>query len=92
MLNHKQKLPQGSQPTPRELEVLELICQGKSTKQVAALLGVRFKTVAAYRQNLMEKAGVHDAISLFRWALKEGHVRVDAQAAHTGGAVGAAVS
>jgi DNA-binding NarL/FixJ family response regulator len=71
------KLVEKRQPTPRELQVLELICQAQSTKQIADLLGVSFKTAACHRMRLMEKAGVHDAISLFRWALEKGHVTLD---------------
>jgi len=64
-------------PTPRELEVLELICEGRSTKQIAHTLGISFKTVACHRDRLMRKAGVHDAISLFRWALLNGLVSLN---------------
>jgi DNA-binding NarL/FixJ family response regulator len=71
------KLVEERQPTPRERQVLELICQGQSTKQIADLLGVSYKTARCHRMNLMEKAGVHEAISLFRWALEKGHVRLD---------------
>ena len=64
------------QPTPRELQVLELICEGHSTKRIAALLGLSYKTVCHYRTGLLAKAGVHDSIRLFRWALAKGHVRL----------------
>ena len=60
--------------TPRELQVLDLVCQGHSTKQIAGLLSISFKTTACHRMRLMEKAGVHDPINLFRWALLQGHV------------------
>jgi DNA-binding NarL/FixJ family response regulator len=70
------KLSEVRQPTPRELQILELICQGYSTRQIAGLLGVSHKTVGCHRMRLMQKAGVHDAISLFRWALENGHVRL----------------
>jgi DNA-binding NarL/FixJ family response regulator len=70
-------VPAHCQVTPRELQVLELICQGKSTKQIADLLGVTFKTAGNHRQNLMEKAGVRNPVSLFRWALEKGHVRLN---------------
>jgi DNA-binding CsgD family transcriptional regulator len=66
-----------SQLTPRQLQVLELICQGQPTKQIAALLGVTYKTAVCHRTRLMEKAGVHNGVSLFRWALQQGHVRLD---------------
>ncbi len=55
--------------TPRELEVMQLICEGQSTKAIAARLGISFKTAVSHRTHIMQKAGVHDAISLFRWAV-----------------------
>jgi DNA-binding NarL/FixJ family response regulator len=71
-------------PTPRELQVLVLICHGHSTKQIARLLGISFKTVACHRMRLMEKAAVHDPIRLFRWALQSGYVEVDSKATGQG--------
>jgi DNA-binding NarL/FixJ family response regulator len=68
---------QRSDPTPRERQVLELICEGYSTKQIAGLLGISFKTAACHRMRLMYKAEVHDPISLFRWALLQGHIVLD---------------
>jgi len=62
--------------TPRQLEVLKLICDGHSTKQIAAALAIRFKTAACHRARLMEKAEVHDSISLFRWAVNSGYITV----------------
>jgi len=67
----------GPAPTPRELQVLQLICDGHSTKQIAAMLGISFKTAACHRMRLMDKAGVHDPISLFRWALRRGYVSLE---------------
>lgn len=64
-------------PTPREFQVLELICEGHSTKEIAARLGISFKTAACHRMRLMDKAGVHDPISLFRWALRRGYISLD---------------
>ncbi len=64
-------------PTPRELQVLNLICEGHSTKQIAAELGISFKTAACHRMRLMDKAGVHDPISLFRWAVRNGYVSIE---------------
>jgi DNA-binding NarL/FixJ family response regulator len=63
-------------PTPREMEVLQLICQGCSTKQVASHLGITFKTAACHRLRLLQKAGVQNAIELFRWAIANEYVTV----------------
>jgi DNA-binding NarL/FixJ family response regulator len=72
-----QMLKRSRQPTPRERQVLELICEGYSTKQIAGLLGISFKTAACHRMRLMDKAEVHDPISLFRWALLQGYIVLD---------------
>lgn len=66
-----------AQPTPREQQVLELICEGLSTKQIARQLGISFKTVICHRMHLMDKAHVHDSIRLFRWALQNGFVSLE---------------
>ena len=62
--------------TERELQVLNLVCEGYSTKQVAERLGISFKTAVTHRSNINAKAAVHDPISLFRWAVKTGYISV----------------
>jgi len=56
----------------RETEVLQLIAEGKANKQVAAELGVSFKTVDKHRQHLMSKLNIHDVAGLTRYAIAEG--------------------
>jgi two-component system, NarL family, nitrate/nitrite response regulator NarL len=56
----------------REVEVLQLIAEGKPNKQVADELGVSFKTVDKHRQNLMTKLDIHDVAGLTRYAIAEG--------------------
>ncbi|HUR47533.1 MAG TPA: response regulator transcription factor [Candidatus Saccharimonadales bacterium] len=56
----------------REIEVLQLIAEGKPNKQVAAELGVSFKTVDKHRQHLMGKLNIHDIAGLTRYAISEG--------------------
>jgi DNA-binding NarL/FixJ family response regulator len=56
----------------REVEVLQLIAEGKPNKQVAAELGVSFKTVDKHRQHLMAKLNIHDVAGLTRYAIAEG--------------------
>jgi DNA-binding CsgD family transcriptional regulator len=56
--------------TSRESEVLKCIAQGNSTKEIAALLGVAFKTAACHRYRLMDKLGIHDTASLVRYAIR----------------------
>jgi len=68
--------PEGSRKSnrlsSREIEVLQLIAEGKPNKQVAAELGVSFKTVDKHRQNLMNKLDIHDVTGLTRYAISEG--------------------
>jgi DNA-binding NarL/FixJ family response regulator len=66
--------PQDSKPTERELQVLRLICDGSTSKEIAAQLGISFKTATCHRAKLLSKAVVHSSIALFRWALKNGFV------------------
>jgi DNA-binding NarL/FixJ family response regulator len=56
----------------REVEVLQLIAEGMPNKQVAAELGVTFKTVDKHRQHLMSKLNIHDVAGLTRYAIAEG--------------------
>lgn len=56
----------------REVEVLQLIAEGMPNKQVAAELGVTFKTVDKHRQHLMAKLNIHDIAGLTRYAIAEG--------------------
>jgi DNA-binding NarL/FixJ family response regulator len=56
----------------REVEVLQLIAEGRPNKQVAAELGVSFKTVDKHRQHLMAKLNIHDVAGLTRYAIAEG--------------------
>ena len=57
--------------TPRETEVLKLIAEGLSTKQIAAQLGVSFKTAASHRSRMMEKLDIHEVASLVRYAVRK---------------------
>src|SRR5437879_12273303 len=61
----------------REMEVLQLIAEGKPNKQVAAELGVSFKTVDKHRQHLMSKLDIHDVAGLTRYAIAQGIIEND---------------
>ena len=63
----------------REVEVLQLIAEGKPNKQVAAELGVSFKTVDKHRQHLMAKLNIHDVAGLTRYAIAEGIIESSVQ-------------
>jgi DNA-binding NarL/FixJ family response regulator len=62
--------------TPREIEVLCRIAEGHSTKQLADMLGMSFKTAACHRYRIMDKLGIHDAVTLTRYAVRNGLVRL----------------
>jgi two-component system, NarL family, response regulator NreC len=61
--------------TLREKEVLQLIAQGKSNKEVAALLDISINTVAVHRARLMETLGLHRTAELVLYAVKKGIVQ-----------------
>jgi DNA-binding NarL/FixJ family response regulator len=58
----------------RELEVLQLICDGLPNRQIAARLGLSANTVAVHRANIMNALGVHNAAELVAYALQNGLV------------------
>lgn len=60
--------------TPRELEVLQLICNGLSNKEIAVKLDVSANTVAVHRANIMNTLGVHKTAELVVYALQNGLV------------------
>ncbi len=58
--------------TSREVEILQLIAEGKANKQTADELGISIKTVEKHRQNLMSKLEIHDTAGLTRYAIAAG--------------------
>jgi DNA-binding CsgD family transcriptional regulator len=66
--------------TPREIEVLKLIAAGLSTKQIAASLGISFKTASCHRSRLMDKLGIHEIAGLTRYAIRNGYIGVSEEA------------
>jgi DNA-binding NarL/FixJ family response regulator len=64
--------------TSREVEVLQLIAEGKANKQTAAELGISIKTVEKHRQRLMSKVNIHDTAGLTRYAIATGIIENDA--------------
>jgi len=58
--------------TPREREVLQLLAEGNSTKQIALSLDVSVKTIETYRSRLMEKLDLHSVAELTKYAVREG--------------------
>jgi DNA-binding NarL/FixJ family response regulator len=62
--------------TPRELEVLQLICEGYSNRAIAARLDLSVNTVAVHRANIMNTLGVHKTAELVVYAIQHGLVNV----------------
>ena len=56
----------------REIQILKLIAEGHGTKQAAQAMGIAFKTAVGHRSNLMTKLGLHDSVSLTRYAIRMG--------------------
>lgn len=61
--------------SPREREVLQLIAEGRSTKEIAGLLSISFKTAESHRTRLMRKTNIHETASLVRYAVRRGLVQ-----------------
>ena len=60
--------------SPRERQVLQLIAEGKSTKEVAGLLNISVKTAETHRTRIMEKLDVHETAGLVRYAIRRGMI------------------
>jgi len=60
----------------RERQVLQLVAEGKTTKEVAAMLGVSTKTADSHRARIMRKLDIHDTAGLVRFAIRRGLIHV----------------
>ncbi len=86
-LHHFSPCPKGATAPPkeahllssREMEVLQLIAEGKANKESAAELGISIKTVEKHRQNLMEKLNIHHTAGLTRYAISAGVIESSIQ-------------
>lgn len=63
--------------TSRQREILQLVAEGKSTKEVASLLSLSIKTVEAHRSQIMDRLDIHDLPGLVRFAIRTGLVASD---------------
>ena len=86
--HHKQKAKDHGEPapkddasrlSPREMEVLQLIAEGKANKETADVLHISVKTVEKHRQKVMEKLNIHDTASLTRYAIAAGIIESSVQ-------------
>lgn len=62
----------GDPLTPRESRILTLVAEGRTTKWIAASLGITAKTAESYRARIMAKLGIHDTAGLVRYAVRRG--------------------
>jgi DNA-binding NarL/FixJ family response regulator len=62
--------------TARELEVLQLVVDGKSNKEIAGILGLSANTVAVHRANVMQTLGIHNTAELVLYAIRQGLVSI----------------
>ena len=63
--------------TPREREVLQLLAEGRSTRQIAQALFISVKTVESHRRQIMEKIQIHSVAELTKFAIREGLTSLD---------------
>jgi len=63
--------------TPRQREILQLIAEGRSTKEIASILHLSVKTIETHRMQLMARLDIHDIAGLVRYAIRIGLVAPD---------------
>lgn len=73
----KENLSAFSLLTPRERQVLQLIAEGKTTKEIAYTLKVSSKTIETYRQQIMDKLDIHTIAGLTKYAVREGLTSIE---------------
>jgi DNA-binding NarL/FixJ family response regulator len=61
---------EGAELTPREREIIQLIAEGKATKEIAEVLGISVKTADTHRTNLMRKLKLHSTADVVRYAIR----------------------
>ena len=62
--------------TPREREVLQLVAEGRTSKEVSIVLHISAKTIDAHRASIMKKLDLHDTASLVRYAIRRGLIQI----------------
>jgi two-component system, NarL family, response regulator NreC len=69
--------PEGSPLTSREREVLQLLAEGKSTREIAAILSISVKTIETHRLQIMTKLNTRSIAALTKFAIREGITSLD---------------
>lgn len=76
--DYTRRLGPANEPlTTRQREILQLIAEGKSTKDIAVTLDLSIKTIETHRKELMERLGIHDVPGLVRYAIRTGIIKAD---------------
>ncbi len=75
--NYINQLPTDSVLTPREREVLQLVAEGKTTRQIAELLFISVKTVERHRSQILDKLNIHSLADLIKYAVREGFTTLE---------------
>lgn len=71
---HKSDLPPDPL-SPREREVLQLVAEGKTTKEIAGVLNISVKTAESHRMHIMSKLDIHETAGLVRYAIRRGLIQ-----------------
>ncbi len=69
---HRQGERAGARVTPREVEIIRLLAQGKSNKEIATELGIAVRTVETHRSKIMLKLGLHSLAEIIHYAMRHG--------------------
>jgi len=67
----------GNLLTAKEKQVLQLVAEGKSNKQIASIMDIGMKTVDTHRQHLMARLNLHSVAELTKYAIREGITSVE---------------
>jgi two-component system, NarL family, response regulator NreC len=74
--NEESELSEEKILSKREMQVLELVAEGRTTPQISELLGISPKTVARHRERIMNKLNLHSAAELVRFAIRKGLIEI----------------
>jgi DNA-binding NarL/FixJ family response regulator len=80
ILNAPPQQPETNRLTSRQSEILQLVAEGYSTKEIAVLLSISARTVESHRQTVMDRLNIHEIASLTRYAVCNGMVESSASA------------
>jgi DNA-binding NarL/FixJ family response regulator len=79
---HQQEGRAGPRTTPREIEIIRLLAEGKINKEIASLLGITVRTVETHRAKIMLKLGLHSLAELIHYAMRHGIISAPSAADH----------